>query len=134
MDERQEIQRGLAFAGSFVATVPVLIFYAIFQRKIIAGIRELCQRAGVKKREMTLFTVRPEVLAAAQQAVGGSILAAVLTPGTDPVSQILLGIPLMVLYEISIWVAWYWERKEKKRLADFGATLTQLQAQRKKLG
>ncbi len=32
------IQRGLAFAGSFVATVPVLIFYTIFQRKIIAGI------------------------------------------------------------------------------------------------
>jgi multiple sugar transport system permease protein len=32
------IQRGLAFAGSFVATVPVLIFYAVFQRKIIAGI------------------------------------------------------------------------------------------------
>jgi multiple sugar transport system permease protein len=32
------IQRGLAFAGAFVATVPVLIFYAIFQRKIIAGI------------------------------------------------------------------------------------------------
>lgn len=32
------IQRGLAFAGAFVATTPVLIFYAIFQRKIIAGI------------------------------------------------------------------------------------------------
>lgn len=32
------IQRGLAFAGAFVATVPVLIFYAFFQRKIIAGI------------------------------------------------------------------------------------------------
>lgn len=32
------IQRGLAFAGSFIATMPVLIFYAIFQRKIIAGI------------------------------------------------------------------------------------------------
>ncbi len=32
------IQRGLAYAGSFVATTPVLIFYAIFQRKIIAGI------------------------------------------------------------------------------------------------
>ena len=31
------------------------------------------------------------------------ILAAVLTPGTDPVSQVLLAIPLMVLYEISIW-------------------------------
>jgi multiple sugar transport system permease protein len=32
------IQRGLAFAGAFIASTPVLIFYAIFQRKIIAGI------------------------------------------------------------------------------------------------
>ena len=32
------IQRGLAFAGAFIASVPALMFYAIFQRKIIAGI------------------------------------------------------------------------------------------------
>lgn len=32
------IQRGLAFAGAFVASVPALIFYIIFQRQIIAGI------------------------------------------------------------------------------------------------
>lgn len=32
------IQRGLAFAAAFIASAPVLIFYAIFQRKIIAGI------------------------------------------------------------------------------------------------
>jgi multiple sugar transport system permease protein len=32
------IQRGLAFAAAFIASVPVLIFYAFFQRKIIAGI------------------------------------------------------------------------------------------------
>jgi len=32
------IQRGLAFAGAFIASVPVLVFYAFFQRKIIAGI------------------------------------------------------------------------------------------------
>jgi multiple sugar transport system permease protein len=32
------VQRGLAFAGAFVATVPALIFYALFQRKIIAGV------------------------------------------------------------------------------------------------
>jgi len=33
------------------------------------------------------------------------ILAALLTPGTDPVSQILLAIPLVLLYEISIFVS-----------------------------
>ena len=32
------IRRGLAFAGAFVALVPVLIFCAFFPRKIIAGI------------------------------------------------------------------------------------------------
>jgi sec-independent protein translocase protein TatC len=37
--------------------------------------------------------------------VGILILAAFLTPGTDPVSQILLAIPLVFLYEISIGVS-----------------------------
>ena len=32
------IQRGLAFAAAFITSVPVLVFYAISQRKIIAGI------------------------------------------------------------------------------------------------
>lgn len=32
------IQRGLAFAGAFIASMPVLLFYAIFQRRIIAGV------------------------------------------------------------------------------------------------
>jgi sec-independent protein translocase protein TatC len=43
------------------------------------------------------------------------ILAAVLTPGTDPVSQILLAIPLLVLYEISVLIsAWAWRGRQKK--------------------
>ena len=33
------------------------------------------------------------------------IIAAVLTPGTDPVAQVLLAIPLVLLYEISIFVS-----------------------------
>ena len=33
------------------------------------------------------------------------ILAAVLTPGTDPVSQVILAIPLFLLYEISIYIS-----------------------------
>ena len=32
------IQRGLAFAGAFIAAAPPLVFYAIFQRQIIQGI------------------------------------------------------------------------------------------------
>ncbi len=40
------------------------------------------------------------------------ILAALLTPGTDPVSQILLAIPLVFLYEISILVSKIFQKKD----------------------
>jgi sec-independent protein translocase protein TatC len=45
------------------------------------------------------------------------ILAAALTPGTDPVSQVLLAIPLMGLYEISILVSAWASRKREESLA-----------------
>jgi multiple sugar transport system permease protein len=32
------VQRGLAFAGAFLASAPPLLFYAFFQRQIIEGI------------------------------------------------------------------------------------------------
>ncbi len=38
-------------------------------------------------------------------------LAAILSPGTDPVSQVLLAIPLVFLYEVSILVAKYSQKK-----------------------
>lgn len=44
------------------------------------------------------------------------VLGAVLTT-PEVITQIIMFLPLQGLYEISIWVAWYWERKEKKRLA-----------------
>ena len=40
------------------------------------------------------------------------ILAAILTPGPDVVSQILLAVPLTLLYLLSIGVAYAWRRRE----------------------
>lgn len=40
------------------------------------------------------------------------ILAAILTPGTDPVSQVILAIPLVLLYEISIFVSKLSQKKD----------------------
>lgn len=39
------------------------------------------------------------------------VLAAFLTPGTDPVSQLLLAVPLLILYEISIFVSKIFQKK-----------------------
>jgi sec-independent protein translocase protein TatC len=44
------------------------------------------------------------------------VLGAVLTT-PEVVTQVLMAFPLLILYEISVWIAWYWERQEKKREA-----------------
>ncbi len=41
------------------------------------------------------------------------VLGAMLTT-PEVLTQVCMAIPLQLLYEISVWIAWYWERKEKK--------------------
>lgn len=44
------------------------------------------------------------------------VLGALLTT-PEVLTQVIMFIPLQGLYEISIWIAWWWERKERKRQA-----------------
>jgi sec-independent protein translocase protein TatC len=44
------------------------------------------------------------------------VLGALLTT-PEVLTQVIMFIPLQALYEISIWIAWYWERQERKREA-----------------
>ncbi|MBA4250307.1 MAG: twin-arginine translocase subunit TatC [Chlorobiaceae bacterium] len=45
--------------------------------------------------------------------IGILLLSALLSPGTDPISQIVLAIPLVFLYEISIIVSKYSQKKSE---------------------
>jgi len=42
------------------------------------------------------------------------IVAAVATPSPDPVSQTVVAAPMIVLYGVSIGVAWIFQRKRRK--------------------
>jgi sec-independent protein translocase protein TatC len=42
------------------------------------------------------------------------IIAAILTPTPDIVNQMLMGVPLLVLYEISVVAVWIFGRKKLK--------------------
>jgi sec-independent protein translocase protein TatC len=44
------------------------------------------------------------------------VLGALLTT-PEVFTQVVMALVLQVLYEISVWIAWYWERQEKKREA-----------------
>ena len=47
------------------------------------------------------------------------VLGAVLTT-PEVVTQILMAVPLYMLYEITVWIAWYWERRDRKRALQAG--------------
>ncbi len=47
------------------------------------------------------------------------ILAAALTPGPDPVSQMMMAVPVYLLFEISIWISkWAGKKKRSAREAE----------------
>lgn len=78
----------------FVTTI-LLVFGVLFEMPVLSY---LLARIGI---------VTPEFLRQKRRygIVTIFILAAVLTPTVDAFTQILLAAPLMVLYEVSIWVA-----------------------------
>jgi sec-independent protein translocase protein TatC len=42
------------------------------------------------------------------------ILGAVLTT-PEVITQVLMALPLQILYEITVWIAWYWEEPDRKK-------------------
>ncbi len=52
--------------------------------------------------------------------VAGLVIAAFITPDGNPINMMLLFLPLHVLYEISVIIAWWWERKERREMAARG--------------
>jgi sec-independent protein translocase protein TatC len=44
------------------------------------------------------------------------ILAAIITPSPDITSQLLVALPLYLLYEISIFISAYVQRKEERNV------------------
>ena len=63
-----------------------------------------------------LGIVTPKMLSRKRKhaIVAAFILAAIITPTFDPVNQSLVAVPLIVLYEMSIWLAKLVKRKEAR--------------------
>ena len=43
------------------------------------------------------------------------VIAAILTP-PDPTTQVLLAIPLLILYEVTIWISYFFQKKKKEEI------------------
>jgi len=101
-------QEALPAMGDYLDLVMrfILAFGVCFQLPVLLL---LLNRAGLVTREQLKGLRR-------YMAVGAFVLAAILTP-PDVVSQFLLGIPLIMLYEASLAIMWFTERKRAKEQA-----------------
>jgi len=84
----------LLFAFGFVFELPLFIFFLARMGMVSSS--------GLRKKRKYAILI-------------GFVLAAVLTP-PDPFTQCLMAGPLIVLYEVGIWVAFFFGKKEKRHL------------------
>jgi sec-independent protein translocase protein TatC len=102
-DLTQEALPGVGNYLSFVTTF-IFGFGVAFQLPVLIM---LLERAGIVSRD--------QLVAGRRYAIVGSFaVAAVLTP-PDVVSQLLLGVPLCLLYELSIAAIWFTQRRQKAK-------------------
>ncbi len=90
--------------GNYIATVTRLLLAVglVFEMPVVTT---FLARMGI---------ITPEWLAAKRKAaiILAFILAAMITPTIDPINQSLVALPLIVLYEMSIWLAKLVRRKK----------------------
>lgn len=87
----------LLFWMGIVFETPVLMF-------VLARLRVVTYRTFARWRRLAI------VLA--------FVLGAIITPTFDPINQSLVAVPIMVLYETGIWLAWLARRGEKQSTTD----------------
>jgi sec-independent protein translocase protein TatC len=98
MDTYFDLTKDMMLAFGAVFEMPVLIYF-------------LAKIGLVTHRSLWKFNRWFIVLA--------FIIGAVLTPSPDPISQIMMAVPMVILYNLSILTAYVVTRnKEKKRAAD----------------
>ena len=97
LSEYYSLALGLLFAFGIIFEMPVFIFFlARF------GVVDHIWLRQKRRWAIVVFFV----------------VAAVLTPTPDAVNQILMAAPMVVLYEISIWVAYLFGKKKRKPETD----------------
>lgn len=101
----QLTQEALPGVGNYLNFVTTFIFGfgVAFQLPVLIM---LLERAGIVSRDQLKAGRRYAI-------VGAFAIAAVLTP-PDVVSQLLLAIPLCLLYEFSLIAIWFTQRRQKK--------------------
>ena len=142
--EKKYIYRGLAFGGGLFMTGVLFCYFILMPVALAASVQYaewlgfsanqwraedyvgfvckflLGMGLGFELPVVVLTLVKIGVLDYRMLAAGrryviviSAVLGAVLTT-PEVITQILMAVPLYLLYETCIWIAWYWERKKRR--------------------
>jgi sec-independent protein translocase protein TatC len=100
-------QEALPAIGNYLSIVMQFLF-GFGLSFLLPVLLMLLERAGIVTRQNLISARRYAI-------VGATAIAAVLTP-PDLISQVLLAVPLIILYELAIIGIWFTERKRGKEV------------------
>ncbi len=108
--QKQSLEQNL-IVGSYLGVVLKLVlgFGIVFETPVVMLV---LATMGLVRSDMLRKTRRYAI-------VGIFIISAVLTP-PDVFTQLLMATPLLLLYELSIWLVKWAERRRDRRLAELG--------------
>ena len=103
--------------GSDIATPQIIIGnYISIVTRLLLAIGLVFELPVLSTFLARMGIVKPEWLASKrkQAIIGAFLLAAIITPTFDPINQTLVAVPLVILYEMSIWLAKLVYRRKKE--------------------
>jgi sec-independent protein translocase protein TatC len=111
--------------GSDIATPQIKIGnYITLVTRLLVSIGAVFETPVIITFLSRLGIVTPQWLAGKRKwaFIGAFILAAIITPTMDPINQSLVAVPLVVLYEISIWLSRIVYRRRSKAVPSPAST------------
>jgi len=106
----------MTFGGDIASIEPRIGSYINIVTRLLLAVGLVFELPVVTTFLARIGLVSPKWLASKRKLalVLAFILAAVITPTIDPINQTLVAAPLIVLYEMSIWLAKLVYRGDKK--------------------
>lgn len=105
------------FGGENIQSLITADEYFSFALAYIAGFALLFQLPLIVLFTNRINPLKPSGMFGAQKFIilGSFIVAAVLTPTPDPMNQLLMALPIVLLYQVSIVLVWITNRPKRNR-------------------
>jgi len=106
----------LTFGSNIVNIEPRIGNYISIVTRLLLAVGAVFETPVIILFLARLGIVTPKMLSRKRRhaIVAAFILAAIITPTFDPINQSLVAVPLIILYEMSIWLAKLVQRKEPR--------------------